>query len=917
MKQYYFLALLLLTTSSLLTAQEIVINEIQAKNLSTYKNPKTGEYSDWIELKNTTSSSIDLSGYFLTDDKENLKKWTIPSGTKILANGFLLIIADNTNSGLSTNFKLSTTGEEIILSKKDGSEIHKIEYPLIQNDVSYGRLVDGSYSFMNKPTPSSENTDSSAFTLLDSDIKINIPTGLYSANQTIEITKKGEGKLYYTLNGTKPSLSSILYSGPITIDKNTVLKTIVIKSLTEYSSIENRSYIIGATHNLPVVLLTSDNSYLNSNKKEVIDGRVQFNFIEKDGTVAINQYANFRESGRTSRNQPQLNGKVEADGVYGDDDFDYKMYPNKKTDEFESFLLRNASQDWSETHMRDAFIARLLGQDNLADFPFEGYRPAVLYVNAKYQGIINVREDDDNDYVKHNYDLKKGEFKKNGRDWIPYTFTTDREKFDKILNFNDHVNAQFLISYAELNEYGFGSWKDLSGKTAHENHYFMHDYDATFGLLGEDHVPLTGPMPVSSIIPSEMKAHEAYKTEAIQFISATINHIYNKDRAITILNKMEEELESEIPAHAIINSKLAVDQGYNKYNKPPFANLTEWKNNVEALRKDIKGRFDSTIFNRIKNEYSLEDPILVTYESSDITKGIIRVHNVKSVKETFTGTYFKNIPIHFSAEALPGYKFVRWEGDFTSTDLNISPVFSTNSRIKAVFEPVTSSPTNLVINEVQGKNDTTIADEKGEFDDWIEIYNPNDKPVNLAGYYVSDNPSEPLKWKIPNTNVSKTTIKAKGFLLLWADKDVDQGENHLGFKLKGTDQVILTAPDATKKIQEISFTAIDTDFSYGAKVDASTEYVVFTKPTPGVSNNSVLSTEDFEGITSKIEIYPNPTIDVITIKGISEKLNWKLYDITGKKIRKGIKKVIQLNDLEKGLYVLIINDKTSLKVLKK
>ncbi|OEJ98795.1 hypothetical protein A8C32_06250 [Flavivirga aquatica] len=923
-----FLLLALVTTT--LYSQNIVINEVQAKNFRTYVGPfPLDTYLNWIELKNTTASEIDIGNYFLSNDSDDIEKWTFPLGTVISANGFLLIHAggDNINktsaaagTHLNTNFKLSPLGESVILSNVDGSEIHKIEYPPMQNDISYARLNDGSFSFMNAPTPNAENLDTTAFKLLDSDIKISVASGLYASGQTVEITNTGEGEIYYTIDGTIPSTSSLVYTTPISINENTILKAIAIKSISEFSIIENRSYIIGASHDLPLVLLTSDNSSFNHRNKEVIDGRVAFSFIETDGRVVINQYANFRASGKTSLSQPQLNGKIKADKIYGDDDFDYKMYPNKNIGKFDSFLLRNASQDWSETHMRDAFMSRLLGQDNLADFPFEGYRPAVLYVNARYQGIINVREDDDSDYVKHNFGLKKNEFEKSGRDQIIYGFTTDRTELENKLNFNDHVNVQFLISYADLNEYGFGSWKDLSGKTAHENHYYMHDYDATFGLFGEEHVPLVGPMSVSSIVPSEMRRHEPYKNEALQFIAATLNHIYNKERTISIINTMESELESEIPAHAIINSQLAIDQDYNRSNIPPFANVTEWKNNVNALRKDVEGRLDAAIFTRIKNEYGLEDPIQVTYESSDINKGLVRVHNVKSIKETFTGTYFKNIPIRFSAEALPGYKFVRWEGDVSGTDAEIAPVFSTNASIKAVFEPIAIGSTNIVINEIQGKNDATIADENGEYDDWIEIYNPENTAVNLAGYYISDDTAEPLKWKITDTDASKTTVAGKGYLLLWADKELSQGANHLDFKLKGTDEVLLTSPDATTLIQQISFIDIDTDTSYGATFDGDTEYITFSAPTPGATNGSDLrlSKGDLDINNTKIKVYPNPTRGLITITNLSkgDRLTWKLYNITGQIIKSGTQTEIDIEEINKGLYILNINDNFNVKVIK-
>ncbi len=928
MKHYYLLLLIFMVSG--VAAQDVVINEIQAKNSKTYTNPITGEYSDWIELKNITSSVIDISGYFLSDAVDNVKKWKIPSGTTIPAKGFLLIFPDGKNSGLQTNFKLSASGEELVLSKPDESEVQKIVYPAILNDISYGRLSDGSYAMMNSPSPNVENITSSAFNLLDTAIDINIPTGIYTSNQTVQLTNSGEGKLYYTTDGSRPDETSTAYTTPIVINTNTVLKVIAIKSPTAYSIVENRSYIIGASHDLPVILLTSDNSSFNSNNKEVIDGRVEFNFIEQDGTVAINQYANFKTSGKTSSFFPQLNGKVQTDKVYGDGDFDYKMYPNKNIDEFKSFLLRNASQDWANTHLRDAFISRLLGKDNLTNTPFEAYRPAALYVNAKYQGIINVREDDDKNYIRHNFGLKDDEFRlKLGRGYLVsltdlnLNNEVDRQKFAKRVNFYEHLSLKLLFAYATPGEWGWEAWEDLSGKTGAQFHYNFHDFDPIYGLAfdGANFTNIeTTPMPVNDLIDKEIIDYEPLKKEAIHFVAASINHIFNTTRSIEILNEMEAELESEIPAHATAMTKLANESSISfNSDDMPFSNLTQWKKNMTDLKTNVSNRMDVNIFDRIKNEYALEGLIQVTYESSDITKGFIRIHNVKSVNETHTGTYFKNIPVKFSAEALPGYKFVRWEGDITSTDIAIAPVFAGNASVKAIFEPIATSPTNLVINEVQGKNDTTIADESGEFDDWIEIYNPNDTPVNIAGYYISDNPTEPLKWKILDTDASKTTVAAKGYLLLWADKDLTQGENHVDFKLKGSDQVIFTAPDATTLIQEISFTDVETDTSYGAKVDADTEYIIFTTPTPGATNSAVLNTDEFEFNINKITIYPNPTTNFLTINNVPEsikKLTWKLFNINGQLITSGNQKELNLSEINAGLYILTINNKINLKVVK-
>jgi hypothetical protein len=849
--KYFYIILLILPTIDVFS-QDIVINEIQANDL------------DWIELKNTTSSTIDISDYLLTDDPNFISKWNIPTGTSISAYGFLVILADNTNTGLHSNFTLSPGGETIVLSHQDGTEIHQVEYPSLLDGLSYGLLSDNSLSLMSSPTQGTSNQDASAFQILN-DLTISTPSGIYASAQTVTLSNTGVGQIYYTLDGTEPDNTSTLYSSPIVINTNTVLKAILIDTPVSFSRIKNRSYIFGATHDLPVIIITSDNSSFNSVNKEVIDGRVEFNFIEPDGTVALSQYAEFKTSGVTSSGMPQLNGKIKAKAAYGDNDFDYKMFPNKSLDKFGGFLLRNASQDWAQTHMRDAFISRLLGDDNLADFPFEGYRPAVLYVNAKYQGIINVREDDDDVYVKDNFNLDDDEYAYGGQDFAIYNFTTDRTLLDSRINFNNHVNMHFLVYYADINEWGFDYWKDLTGETGYLNHYFYHDFDPTFGLYGFNHVPLAGPMNVSYLVPSEMQSHLPYKTEALQFIAAGINHIYNTTRAIGILEAMEDELESEISSHATANTILAINQGYTVSNDPPFADLAEWQTNVQALRTDIINRLDANIFTHIQNEYSLDPPIQVTYESSDITHGYVKVHNIKSINETFTGTYFPNVPIKFTAEPLPGYRFVQWQGDFTSTDKNIVPVFSTNANIVAVFEPITfSGSNNLVINEVQGKNNTTFADETGEFNDWIEIYNPTSSDIDLAGYFISDNSSEPLKWQIPSTDPTKTTVVANGYLLLWADKDLEQGENHLNFKLQRTDEVILTAPDASTLIQEISFENVPADASYGAEIDASVNYIIFNVPTPNATNSTTSSVIE-NNINTFVKTYPTPVNDKLTI----------------------------------------------------
>jgi hypothetical protein len=127
----------------------VVINEILAVNIST-STDQNGEYDDWIELCNNSSLELNLSGYFLSDSRSNLNKWEIPAGTVIPASGYLIIWADadTLQSGLHTNFKLSSNGEKVYFSNPEILIIDKVEYPANTEEIAYARNPDWSGSFV-------------------------------------------------------------------------------------------------------------------------------------------------------------------------------------------------------------------------------------------------------------------------------------------------------------------------------------------------------------------------------------------------------------------------------------------------------------------------------------------------------------------------------------------------------------------------------------------------------------------------------------------------------------------------------------------------------------------------------------------------------------------------------------------------
>jgi hypothetical protein len=143
----------------------VVINEWMADNSKTITNPIDGAYSDWFELFNAGASTVDLSGYYLTDTLANPAKWQIPAGTTLAPGGFLVVWADNRVGHTGVNplhagFALSRSGEALGLFAPDLSVVDTLTFGPQITDLSQGRFTDGApapYLFLTTPTPGAPN----------------------------------------------------------------------------------------------------------------------------------------------------------------------------------------------------------------------------------------------------------------------------------------------------------------------------------------------------------------------------------------------------------------------------------------------------------------------------------------------------------------------------------------------------------------------------------------------------------------------------------------------------------------------------------------------------------------------------------------------------------------------------------------
>lgn len=140
----------------------IRFNEILADNLTAVDH--SGTQPDWVELYNTGTSPVNLSGWSFSDDG-NPRKYVLPEGTQISGNGYLLLWCDAANTatpGLHTGFALGKNGESLFLYDASSNRVDALSFGPQVSDKSLG-FIEGRWSLC-EPTPGASNTPASLAT---------------------------------------------------------------------------------------------------------------------------------------------------------------------------------------------------------------------------------------------------------------------------------------------------------------------------------------------------------------------------------------------------------------------------------------------------------------------------------------------------------------------------------------------------------------------------------------------------------------------------------------------------------------------------------------------------------------------------------------------------------------------------------
>ena len=198
------------------------------------------------------------------------------------------------------------------------------------------------------------------------------------------------------------------------------------------------------------------------------------------------------------------------------------------------------------------------------------------------------------------------------------------------------------------------------------------------------------------------------------------------------------------------------------------------------------------------------------------------------------GEYVANLPLQQLGPQLFYYCEARTADKYQTTSFH--PVFAESNPASVFISPRRAKSSPVVINEVLASNKSSRKDPQGELEDWIELKNISNKPVDLSGMYLSDSSNDLLDYLQNFKFPAGTSIEPGGFLLVWADGDLDASGLHTGFKLSKSGESIRLFDTDEKGNQVLD------DLKFGPQMDdrswARTSCGDFgvQAPTPGARN---------------------------------------------------------------------------------
>ena len=596
--------------------------------------------TDWVELHNSTGSAVSLAGYGLSNNPKNPAKWVFPD-ISIEPGEYLLLYATGSadkaqKKNLKLNFCISSTGEALFFFDPNGKLIDKLSAGRMRSGQSYGRDGSDNRFYYAEPTPGAQNGKGyEGITQLPA---FSVTPGIYDNAVTVAITA-GEGEtIRYTTDCTTPNASSEVYSGELSISKNSVIRAAAFRDGYLSGDVATATYLFrsdGVNHALPVVTLVTDPDNLWNSKtgiyatgdqfdpdaasyadtlksatyyqakfatEEQVDTiwekPAAFSLFDDNGKQVFTQNVGIRIAGSFGRGRAQKGFNVIARKEYGKGSMEYPFFENRPYTEYKAVVLRAGAQDQNRSKIRDELASGLLEGTDI-NILYQAYRPTVLYLNGEYWGVYFMKEKRNRFFVaqhentENNVDLAIGKgFKQrtygDNSDWVSlYEYATSHdlsasdaynyvaERMD-VDSFRDYMIAE--IYNGNTDTYNFQYYRLKGGK------WKFIFYDFCWGFQSPGHETLAfrmGKTPsdvCSAKLFAAMLQNKGWRDSFCRRFGELLNTAFAPERVSALIEELYGYVEPEIKRER------------EKFNKDTFMGVKQPNTNLgtyEGFQSEI------------------------------------------------------------------------------------------------------------------------------------------------------------------------------------------------------------------------------------------------------------------------------------------------------------------------------------------
>ncbi len=592
------------------------------------------------------------------------------------------------------------------------------------------------------------------------------------------------------------------------------------------------------------------------------DRPVNFSYITPDGEMVYNQDVNIKVSGGWTRSQRFRSFKLKAGKVFdGQNRYDYPFFPQKPYTRNKTLLVRNGGNDvWTNNaRFMDAALEAIIQRSGI-DLDVQSYVPVIEYVNGELRGVLNLREPNNDDFAYANFgyddeelDAFENSVMKNGDDRVlqriyelgqninePGAY----EELCELLDIDEFTNYMATTMFLDNDDWPNNNMKGYRSQHDGRYRFVSFDLDYAFALRNfnknndnpfsyflqfKDASTVSGEGNLNREIVRlllNLLGHDEYRRKFIDTFCIIAGSVFEP----TLAGKIVDELLANVQPMTNYMKQQGINDGHD-----PSRSASTIKSKLNGRSQKMAGHLKS--FSYAKLSTTAQSVTL----SSDTEGARLYVNDTNVPYAYFKGHLFA--PVTLRADAPAGYRFAGWKSGNTvvSTEAEMSLPTGTVA-LTATFEPLTDAElkaegiTPVRINEVSASNGIYVND-YFKRNDWVELYNTTDDPIDVEGMYLSDKEDKPKKYQITKGETQASTIiPAHGFLIVWCDKLEPVSQLHATFKLAGEGgDVVLTAADESWS-DRLTYNAMNSDQTVGRYPDGLSKVITMNVPTIAKAN---------------------------------------------------------------------------------